>query len=172
MDVTSGPLAFYVHGTFYFSDIYNNLFRKAFMKKNNYLLGVLFVILALCFLLPAAFAQSASYDKYLTKHVTTDLAVTLSEAQDCGHIPTTRAEFVSALLSKTGAGKGTAKLQGTLDGTNWTDLPGAAASATVAAGTAVATMYATTNIFPLTRVLFTEDGTGTATVVDMYWATK
>lgn len=171
MDVKSGPLAFYVHGTFYFSDIYNNLFRKALMK-NKYLLGILFILLFLCFVLPAAFAQSASYDKYLVKHVSTDLAVTLSEAQDCGQIATSKGEFVSATLSKTGAGKGTAKLQGTIDGTNWTDLPGSPASAAVSAGTSTTTVYATTNPFPLTRVLFTEDGTGTATVVDMYWATK
>lgn len=114
----------------------------------------------------------ANYGKFSRVTNKTQVAITQSGAIDVGQTDTCDKAMVAATVFKTGAGKGAIKLQGSVDGTNWTDLPGTPAASTVAAGSANGTVYCTTNPFPLARVLLTEDGTGTATVTQVDWSAK
>lgn len=79
---------------------------------------------------------------------------------------TTSWKAVSFQLNKTGAGKGTLKLQISNDGTNWFDVNTTVypnATSAVAAGAASAIVYSEV-MAGFTRAVFTEDNTGAVVV--------
>lgn len=106
-----------------------------------------------------------------------DVAVTLTQntATRVSTLDVTNFKTVSLQLTKTGAGKGAAKLQWSNDGTNWVDVnstlnPGAAAS--VAAGSVIISLCAEQVCGSHVSALFTEDNTGAAAVSGGRWIAK
>lgn len=86
----------------------------------------------------------------------------------------TNHRLVSCQINKSGAGKGSAKLQWSNDGSNWADLnttasPGATKSV-IAADTAIH-LYGEIPGGHV-RAVFVEDGTGTVTISGGRWIAK
>ncbi len=119
-----------------------------------------------------AISKSANYNAYFLITDKSDIAVAQAAAVASNSCPTSIGKMVVAKFTKSGAGKGAVKLQGSVDGVTWTDLAGAPAASTVAAGDSSAVMYSVENPFPMVQVLFTEDNTGTATITQVVWSVK